>query len=165
MHRCLSVDEILGLLACELVASGAKAAAAAEDPLLDALWETQNRLTPLLDCFPQDVWDEGSESFVSHSVVDIFSALTVLIGKSFKRIPTRAEWTAFRRYARRIQTPIVDTSEDPVASDMLLTLQLRTANEAFLPRLKTFQCEEATETFIPFIPLFLSHDRNQRRSR
>ena len=55
-----------------------------------------------------------------------------------------------------MQALIVDTSEDPVASDMLLTLQLRTANEPFLPRLKTFQCEEATEAFIPFIPLFLS---------
>jgi len=50
----------------------------------------------------------------------------------------------------------VDTSEDPVASDMLLTLQIRTANEPLLPRLKSFECEEATEAFIPFIPLFFS---------
>ena len=68
----------------------------------------------------------------------------------------KAEWTAFRRYARRMQTLKVDTSEDPVASDMLLTLQLRTANDPFLPRLKSFKCEEAAEEFIPVIPLFLS---------
>ena len=55
-----------------------------------------------------------------------------------------------------MQTLKVDISEDPVASDMLLTLQLRTANDPFLPRLKSFKCEEATEEFIPFIPLFLS---------
>ena len=68
MHPCLSVDEILRLLASELVASEAKTTAVAlasccksfEDPVLDALWETQARLVPLLKCFPQDVWEEGS---------------------------------------------------------------------------------------------------------
>jgi len=50
----------------------------------------------------------------------------------------------------------VDTSEDPITLDILLALQLRTADDALLPRLKTFECEGATEMFIPFIPLFLS---------
>jgi len=50
----------------------------------------------------------------------------------------------------------VDTSKDPVTSDILFVLQLRTANEPFLPKLKNFECEEATEAFIPFIPIFLS---------
>jgi len=103
MHRCLSVDEILGLLACELVASGAKATAAAlarcrkifEDPLLDALWETQNRLTPLLDCLPEDVWEEESESFVSHSPVDIFSALNCLDWKVFQENPDKGRMDCF----------------------------------------------------------------------
>jgi len=53
VHRCFSVDEILRLLVCKLVALGAKATVAAlacrreifEDPLLDALWKTQNQLT------------------------------------------------------------------------------------------------------------------------
>lgn len=130
MHHCLSMDEILRLLTWKLVATGAEATAFAlacccksfEDPFLDALWERQHRLAPLLACFPQDVWKEGSGSFVSHSVVVIFSALNCLIGKSFKRIPTRAEWTAFQRYARRMPALTVDTSKDPVASDILLTL-------------------------------------------
>jgi len=72
---------------CELVASGAKATAVAlaccfksfEDPLLDTLWEIQDRLTPLLNCFPQEVWKEGSASFVGHLMVVIFSALNRLI--------------------------------------------------------------------------------------
>jgi hypothetical protein len=51
---------------------------------------------------------------------------------------------------------IVNASEDPVNSEVLLALQLRTANEPFLPRLKCFECEEAGEELIPFIPLFLS---------
>jgi len=87
MHHSLNVDEILRLLACELVATGAKATAVAlacccksfEDPVLDALWKRQDRLTPLLDCFPREVWEEGSASFVSHSVVAIFSLLNRLI--------------------------------------------------------------------------------------
>jgi len=87
MHHCLDVDEILRLLACELVTSGAKTGAVAlacccksfEDPVLDTLWKTQDRLTPLLNCFPQEIRKEGSTSFVSHSVVVIFSALNRLI--------------------------------------------------------------------------------------
>jgi len=73
MHPCLNVDEILRLLACELVASGAEVAVVAlarccksfEDPMLDALWETQDRLAPLLKCLPQGVWKEDGGSFVS----------------------------------------------------------------------------------------------------
>jgi len=74
MHPCLSVDEVLGLFACELVASGAGATAVAlarccksfEEPVLGALWEEQERLAPLLKCFPRDVWEEDDDgSFVS----------------------------------------------------------------------------------------------------
>ena len=73
MHPCLSVDEILRLFACELVVSEAKAATVAlacccksfEEPVLDALWETQYQLTPLLKCFPRDTWKEEGGTFVS----------------------------------------------------------------------------------------------------
>lgn len=44
----------------------------------------------------------------------------------------------------------------PAILDILLPLQLRTANEPFLPRLKTFECEDLPGEAIPFIPLFLS---------
>ena len=52
MHACLNVpDEILRLIACELVASEGQATAVPlaccsqsfEGPVLDALWETQDR--------------------------------------------------------------------------------------------------------------------------
>ena len=73
MHACLNVDEILRLLARELVASEAEATAVFfacccktfEDPLLDALWGEQDQLTPLLKCFPRDAWEEEDGSFVS----------------------------------------------------------------------------------------------------
>ena len=72
MHPCLNVDEIARLLASELVASGGDATAVAlacccknlEDPVLDALWVTQTLLGPLLEIFPEDVW-EGGREFVS----------------------------------------------------------------------------------------------------
>ena len=87
MHPCLGVDEILRLIASELVTSGTKATAAAlacccksfEDPMLDALWRKQYELTPLLKCFPQDVWNEEDESFVSQVIAFIFPALKRLI--------------------------------------------------------------------------------------
>ena len=86
MHPCLRVDEILRLIACELVASKGKTTAVAlaccckifEDPALDALWGTQKWLFPLLESFPGDVWDRVGDgvgfspmfviSLLSHSV-------------------------------------------------------------------------------------------------
>ena len=67
MHPCLCVDEIVRLVAGELVASGGKATSVAlaccckslEDPVLDALWGTQNKLLPLFRSLPGDVWDGG----------------------------------------------------------------------------------------------------------
>ena len=65
MHACLDVDEIVRLIAWELVASDTKATAVAlarchksfEDPVLDVLWETQEVLLPLLKSLPGDVWN------------------------------------------------------------------------------------------------------------
>lgn len=50
----------------------------------------------------------------------------------------------------------VDGSEGPLTSDVLLALQLRTANDPWFPRLKDFECKGATGVIIPFTPLFLS---------
>lgn len=58
----LGVDEILRLLARELVASETEAAAVSlasrrknfEDPVLDALWETRDRLLPLFESLPEE---------------------------------------------------------------------------------------------------------------
>ena len=164
MHPCLNVDEILRLLACELVVSGAKVAIVAlacccksfEDPVLDALWETQDQLTPLLRCLPQEVWKEDGGSFVSQLIAFVLSVLNCLIRKSFKRIPTKAEWTHFRKHTRRMRNLKVDATKNLVTSGVLSALQLRTANEPLLPRLGSFECQDATGTLIPFIPLFLS---------
>jgi hypothetical protein len=166
MHACLGVDEILRFLACELVASEAKATAVAlacccksfEDPTLDALWVTQDRLFPLLKSLPRSVWEEAGGSLVSPLTVSTFPALSRLICKSFKRIPTKMEWTRFQKYTRRMRKLKVDTVDGTVASDVLMTLQLRTANEPLLPRLKIFECSGPFEAFFPFIPLFLSPD-------
>ena len=87
MHPCLNIDEILRLLAYQLIASEAKATTVSfascckgfEDPVLDALWETQDRLIPLLKCFPQEVWKEEGGRFVSYVVAFIFCTLNNLI--------------------------------------------------------------------------------------
>ena len=50
----------------------------------------------------------------------------------------------------------MDTSEDPVSLNITSVLRLRTVDDPWLPKLKTFECEEITEAFIPSIPLFLS---------
>ena len=63
MHRYLRGDEVLRVIAHELVASKEWATAAAlaccckvfEVPVLDTLWEVQSRLLPLLESLPSDV--------------------------------------------------------------------------------------------------------------
>jgi len=163
MHHCLSVDEILRLLACELVTSKAMATAVAlacccksfEDPALDAIWETQRRLIPLLKCFPQDVW-EGDGSFVSSLIVVNFPTLNRLVMEAFKRVPTKEEWTHSQKYARRMRQLEVDTTEDPASLDIITVLQLRIINGPWLPNLETFECEKTTKAFLPFIPILLS---------
>lgn len=70
MHACLNIDEIVRLIALELVASERNATAVGlacccksfEDPVLDVLWATQDQLFPLLKSFPGDVWKEGGHS-------------------------------------------------------------------------------------------------------
>ena len=81
MHTCLNVDEIIRLVASELVASRAEATAVAlaccrksfEDPVLDTLWETQESLLPLLRTLPRDVWVTGEE--VSVPTIFVLSLL------------------------------------------------------------------------------------------
>ena len=76
MHPCLNLDEIMRLIACELVASGGNATAVAlaccrksfEEPALDALWETQDQLLPLLKSFPGDVWNEDGRNVSAPTV-------------------------------------------------------------------------------------------------
>ena len=83
MHACLNVDEIVRLIACELVASGGKGTAVAlaccsksfEDPVLDGLWKTQDRLIPLFKSFPGDIWN-GDGCTVSAPTVSFRLFLT-----------------------------------------------------------------------------------------
>ena len=50
----------------------------------------------------------------------------------------------------------MDTTDDPISSDIVPALQLRTIDYPWLPQLEIFECEEATKAFILFIPLLLS---------
>ena len=164
MHPCLHVDEILRLVACQLIGLEAKATAVSlasccrsfGDPVLDALWETQNRLTPLLKCLPEEVWREEDGSFVSQLVIAVHLLLKCLFPQFLQRIPTKVEWTNLQKYTRRVKKLELFPSTDPLTPEILLALQFRTANEPFLPRLKEFECKKPAEAFIPFIPLFLS---------
>ena len=81
MHPCLRVDEIVRLVASELVASGSKGTAAAlarcckgfEDPVLDSLWEDGGWLAKLLGVLPKDAWDCREDSVSLFCVVTMFA--------------------------------------------------------------------------------------------
>lgn len=93
MHPCLYVDEIVRLIAHELVASRRKATAVAlacccknfEDPVLDALWEALDMLLPLLKTLPGDVWNPGGYK-VSASTIFVLDLLNNY-PKDFQKIP------------------------------------------------------------------------------
>ncbi|KAF9641953.1 hypothetical protein BDM02DRAFT_3264624 [Thelephora ganbajun] len=153
MHNCLKVDEILRLIACELVppdiigeAKGRATAVALaccrrsfEDPVLDALWESQYRLVPLLKTLPEDVWNEGKCT-------------------PFKRLPTKLELTRFRKYARRMRevTEYGPLEDGRLSSEVFLVLHRFTSSELLLPNLRTLWLSSVTVEFIPSILLLVS---------
>jgi hypothetical protein len=97
MHACLSVDEIVRLIASELVAFGGDATAVAlacccknfEDPVLDALWVTQTLLGPLLEIFPGGIWEEDIPDYVSLSTIPYLPRSTALPGRFSRESRTR----------------------------------------------------------------------------
>ena len=96
MHACLNVDEIVRLITGELIQPNVKSGAVAlaccrnsfEDPVLDTLWERQDRLLPLVESLPGDIWNED-EHTVSTPTVCVFSSLN-----SFERLSkdARQHW-------------------------------------------------------------------------
>ena len=86
MHACLNVDEIVRLIASKLVGSKTNATAVAlascrknfEGPVLDVLWETQDKLLLLLESLPEDAWNE-SECTVSAPKTRFFPSPNCLI--------------------------------------------------------------------------------------
>jgi len=97
MHPCLRVDEIVRVIASELVLSGGRGTSVAlaccckslEDPVLDVLWETQTRLRPLLGSLPIDVWDEWG-SPVSVPTTDFYLSLNRLVQRLLR--DSRQRW-------------------------------------------------------------------------
>jgi len=164
MHACLHVDEIVRLIACELVSSRGLATAVAfacccrsfEDPALDGLWEIQNRLNLLLKTLPEDVWDVG-ERTVSARASHLASSLNHFIRKCFRRLPTTLELARFRKYAQRMRKfRGFAGSLRGITPEVCFVLQHSSFNEPLLPNLKTFELLSTTAEFAPFIPLFVS---------
>ena len=101
MHACLNLDEIVRLIACEVVASRAKATAVAfarchksfEDPVLDTLWETQYLLLPLLRSLPRDVWNEDGCTVSAPTTFNFPSHPFGL--KVFQKVPNNTRMGSF----------------------------------------------------------------------
>ena len=165
MHTCLGVDEIVRLLVCEVVGSGWNTTGVSlacyckslGDPVLDLLWGTQDWLDLLLETFPTSIWNKGVQILVSLSMFIVSFPLNHLVGKVFKRTATSMEWAWFKKYAQRMRELKVKFSDEPIPSDILSVLQLRTLSEPLLPNLQLLELKEAPAEIVPFIPLFLSH--------
>jgi len=162
MHTCLNVDEIIRLVASELVASKAKATAVAlacchknfEEPVLDTLWETQERILPLLRSLPRDVWVTGKHVCVP--TIFVLSSFNSFIPKYLKRPPTVSEWARFRKYARRmrqLRERVTLNFPPPFVSS---NQRLYAIDEPLFQNLRTLELQSITGEDIPVIPSFLS---------
>ena len=98
MHSSLNSDDILKLLARELAESELKATAVSlgcccrrfGDPVLNELWKTQDRLTPLLKQLPQEVWEEEEGIFVSQWMVSYLPPRSTMFLKAFLETPNES---------------------------------------------------------------------------
>ncbi|KAF9643058.1 hypothetical protein BDM02DRAFT_1758053 [Thelephora ganbajun] len=86
----------------------------------------------------------------------VLSPLNCSIGNIFKRTPPTAEWTHFKKYARRMREFELGLPKEPTPLDVLSVLQLCTLDEPLLPNLKTVEFQKATADIIPSTPLLLS---------
>ena len=162
MHACLGVDEIVRLIAYELVYSSANATTVAlarcrrsfEDPVLDVLWETRGGLLHLLKSLPGDVWNEGRYT-VSAPTIYLSLSLNSLIRKAFTRLPTTLEWTRFRKYALRMRNLGASDGLDVPSPAVFSILQLCAITKPLFPNIEIISLLSVGTSF-PFIPLFLS---------
>ena len=124
--------------------------------MLDALWETQDSLAPLLRCLPQEVWGGEGDIFVSQAMTSMSLPLNYLFQKYFNRVPTQADWTNVQKYSQRVTCFKIHPSEDNPAPQILFALQAQSSHKPLFPRLKRFELVRPIEEFIPYAPLFLS---------
>ena len=72
-HRCWALDEIVRVIAANLVSDKAGASAVSlascskslEEPSLGEIWRSLSGLAPLVRCFPPEVWEVKGEKLVS----------------------------------------------------------------------------------------------------
>ena len=153
------MDEIVRFIACELITSRAKATAAAlagcrkgfEDPVLDALWETQEELLPLLKTFPGDVWKDGGCA-VSAPTVHVFPSLNRLVLKSFKDYRRRRNGPAFRSTLEGCESSELAISKNPSLRRCSRFYSSTPSANPYVQR----PTSDSSQRFVPFIPLFLS---------
>ena len=162
IHPCLNVDEILRLIACELVASRGEGAAVIlaycckcfEDLVLATLWTTHqlDELLPLLTCFPGDVWNDR-RCTVSAPMCSCFSLLNDLIRKTQKTPDDDGMDSMPGARSKDARVQLTWHSRPP---EVFSVLQLCIINEPLLPSLKILRWWEIKRSFISFVPLFIS---------
>ncbi|KAJ6480410.1 hypothetical protein C8R45DRAFT_1216121 [Mycena sanguinolenta] len=122
MHRSLQIPEVVGLVFDAIASSrdedyrmwttetSATLAALAttckgfSDPALDLLWMYQDSLSPLLRCFPVDIWDEDDDETLSRPIVP-------------------SDWERPLRYSRRVRSFQYDDRDfSPHSPELLETL-------------------------------------------
>ncbi|KDQ51684.1 hypothetical protein JAAARDRAFT_210967 [Jaapia argillacea MUCL 33604] len=111
MHACLQLPELLSQIIEFLspdppwakgtsnLATLARTCRLFYEPALDALWEHQSDLGPLIKCMPKDLWDESE---------DLESGLLI----TFRRPVVPVDWTRFDLYAPRVKCISYNRSKD-----------------------------------------------------
>ncbi|KAI0770018.1 hypothetical protein C8Q74DRAFT_1317432 [Fomes fomentarius] len=99
---------------------------------IDALWQTQASLVPLVKCFPDDLLKETEEDGTRKV--------------AFVRDPEPEDWTRVKMYAERIRNYRLDAHSCPsyfgilhLAGSVYLTLNRCLGTESLLPNLRSFE--------------------------
>ncbi|KAJ7606354.1 hypothetical protein DFH06DRAFT_243122 [Mycena polygramma] len=147
MHRGLYIDEIRGLIVSEFdrvahskeLAVLARTSTIFHDLALNALWEEQVTIMPLLRCMPVDIWE--------------------LTGQTLRRPLTSAEWERVFTYSRRVKLfRCRDGNGNPGGPDVMevyKTLSQSIPGGYPMPNVETLIWRHGLPTSSDFITLFL----------
>ncbi|KAJ7733949.1 hypothetical protein B0H16DRAFT_1426470 [Mycena metata] len=152
MHLVLEILEIAEMVCCHLrpqdhCAGRTLAALAAtcriwQEPALDALWETQDSLVPILSCMPQDLFNVRPHLCSSELPLRMVRSLTL------------ADWERPSLYYHRVKD--LYTSFDSKMAEIYPILNLRLSPTALFPNLRRLYWDSDSEAEFPYICIFLT---------
>ncbi|KAJ7635465.1 hypothetical protein DFH06DRAFT_1435963 [Mycena polygramma] len=155
MHRALELPELLGMVCDEVyrtcygpskaLYSLAQVCRGFSEPALDNIWKTQDTLTNVLACMPEDLWDVFGNGSSSHLVA--------------RRAIEPDDWDRFHVYARRVKNLSFSDYTDNRAAWLpvfrMLAVWFPGDQKCMFPNLRSLKWGIFLPLSFPYVRLFL----------